>query len=170
MLRPAVAILLALATTGAIGLAAPPAAAAPPDVSTAGLVLIDELANGDARSDSNSFVELRNWGDTLVDLTGWRLYRCSGQGLRSNVGRTEGDLSGIVLAPGGIVTVSRVGMPGDRHITQPFALEGFGLYLESPGAVLADRVGVFPNEPWPTQSECSPGGGNLPNVLNFSHD
>ena len=133
-------------------------------------MLIDELANGDAGSDSNSFVELRNWGDQPVDLTGWRLYRCSGQGLRNNVGRTESDLSGVILPPRGVVTISRIGMPGALHVTQPFDLKGFGLYLESPGGVLADRIGVYPNEPWPTESECTPDGGNLPNVLDFSRD
>lgn len=169
MLRP----LLAAVTAGlvlATSAIAAPASAAPPEAGHEGLVLIDELANGDARSDSNSFAELRNWGDEPVDLTGWRLFRCSGQGLRSNVGRQEGDLTGVVLPPGGVVTISRVGLPGRTHFTQPFALEGFGLYLESPGGRLADLVGVYPNEPWPTDSECTPATGNLPNVLDFSRD
>jgi len=170
VLRPAVAALTSLVIVVALGTAAQPAAALQPEVTTAGLVLIDELANGDAESDSNSFVELRNWGDEPVDLTGWRLYRCSEQGLRSNVGRTESDLTGVILPPRGVVTISRIGMPGRLHVTQPFALEGFGLYLESPGGVLADRIGVYPNNPWPTESECTPEAGNLPNVLDFSRD
>ncbi|MEO8261623.1 MAG: lamin tail domain-containing protein [Pseudolysinimonas sp.] len=174
MLRPAVAALTSLVIVIALviggGLAAQPAAALQPDVTTAGLVLIDELANGDAESDSNSFVELRNWGDEAVDLTGWRLFRCSAQGLRSNVGRPESDLTGVILPPRGVITISRIGMPGRLHVTQPFALGGFGMYLESPDGVLADRIGVYPNEPWPTESECTPEGGNLPNVLDFSRD
>lgn len=170
MLRPAVVALCSVVTLAVGGLAAPPASALQPDVPRTGLVLIDELANGDAGSDANSFAELRNWGDAPVDLTGWRLYRCSGQGLRSNVGRTESDLTGVILPPNGVVTISRIGMPGRLHVTQPFALEGFGLYLEAPGGVLADRVGVYPNEPWPTQSECTGGDGNLPNVLDFSRN
>ncbi|MDO7883295.1 lamin tail domain-containing protein [Salinibacterium soli] len=130
-------------------------------------ILINELANGGPRSDSDSFFELRNWGDEPVDLTGWQVFRCSAQGLRSNVGRTEGDLAGIVLQPGEIVTVSRVGMPGRLHITEAFALTGFGLYLEDPDDRLADAVGVYPNEPWMTESECTV-GRNLPNRLDFA--
>ena len=36
--------------------------------------------------------------------------------------------------------------------------------------MLADAVGVYPNEPWPVQSECTPPGGNLPNVLDFARN
>lgn len=72
-----------------------------------------------------------------------------------------------MLPPGGIVTVSRVGMPGDLHVTQEFAATGFGLYLEDPDDRPVDLVGVYPNEPWMTQSECS-GARNLPNRLDFA--
>lgn len=130
-------------------------------------IVINELANGGPASDSDSFFELRNASDAAVDLTGWHVYRCSDQGLRANTGRPETDLTGVVLAPGEILTVSRIGMPGDAHVTQPFGIGGFGLYLEAPDARLVDAVGVYPNEPWPTQSECTV-GGNLPNVLDFA--
>ena len=61
-------------------------------------VLINELANGGPESDSDGFFELRNWGDEAIDLTGWHVFRCSWQGLRSNVGRPETDLRGVILA------------------------------------------------------------------------
>ena len=134
-----------------------------------GLVLINELANGGSRSDSDTFFELRNWGASAVDLAGWQVFRCSAQGLRSNVGRPEGDLAGIVLEPGQIFTVSKIGMPGDAHMSSPFMTGGFGLYLENPADELVDAVGVYPNEPWPTQSECTL-GANLPNSLAFALD
>ena len=134
---------------------------------SSGLVLINELSNGGVGSDADTFFELRNWDDHAVDLSGWQVFRCSAQGLRSNVSRTEGDLTGIVLEPGAIVTVSRVGMAGDLHTGSPYDTSGFGLYLEAPDDSLADRVGVYPNLPWPTQSECS-GERNLPNSLNFA--
>ena len=165
MLRPAVVVLLAVAVTVGVGVTAVPAAAATPEASTSGLVLIDELANGDPESVTNSFAELRNWGHNAVDLTGWRLYRCNERGLRNNVDRIESDLAGIVLEPGEVLTLGTNGVPGALHIAQPFPLGGFGLYLEAPGGVLADRVGVFPNQPWPMLSECTPPGGNLPNML-----
>lgn len=160
MFRLPIAVLLA-ATSAIGGVVAPVAAAHPPTV------LINELANGGVDSDSDSFFELRNVGDEPVDLTGWRVFRCSWQGLRANVGRPEADLTGVVLRPGEIFTVSRTGMPGDAHFTQPYALTGFGLYLEGPDAALVDAVGVYPNEPWPTQSECTL-GENLTNGLDFA--
>ena len=132
-----------------------------------GLVLINELTNGGVASDSDTFFELRNFDDHAIDLTGWQVFRCSAQGLRGNVGRPEGDLTGVVLEPGEIVTVSRVGMAGDLHTTMPYDTSGFGLYLEAPDDSLVDRVGVYPNNPWPTQSECS-GDRNLPNSLSYA--
>ncbi len=98
------------------------------------------------------------------------MFRCSWQGLRSNVGRPETDLRGVILQPGEIYTVSKIGMPGDAHVTQPFSTNGFGLYLEGPDGQRVDAIGVYPNEPWPTQSECTiPRGiGNLTNSLDFA--
>lgn len=127
-------------------------------------ILINELSNGGPGSDDDSFFELRNWGDTTVDLSDWHIFRCSWQGLRSNDGRPEAELGGVTLRPGEIYTVSKIGMPGDAHLTQPLASTGFGLYLENPAGELVDAVGVYPNEPWPTTSECTL-GQNLPNVL-----
>jgi len=132
-------------------------------------ILINELSNGTSESDNNGFIELRNWGTVPVSLSGWNLYRCSSQGLRSNYSRPEADFGGRTLAPGETFTISAVGMPGDVHVTQPYALGGFGAILEAPDHVVADAVGVFPNEPWPTESECT-SGENLPNVLNFAAD
>jgi hypothetical protein len=165
VLRAACAALVVVATVavGVVGTPAPAHAA-----SRSGTVLINELVNGGPRSDSDSFAELRNWGEAAVDLTGWALYRCNSLGLRANMSREESPLSGIVLEPGQIFTISKIGMPGDAHISSPYDLGGFGLYLEAPGKELADAVGVYPNEPWPTQSECSPAGTNLPNVLDFA--
>ncbi|TBN56050.1 hypothetical protein EYE40_00795 [Glaciihabitans arcticus] len=132
-----------------------------------GTVLINEIANGGQRSDSDSFFELRNWGDDAVDLTGWSVYRCSAMGLRANTGRTEGELAGVILKPGEIFTFSKVGMAGDQHTTQPFSSEGVGLWLENPEGERVDAVAVYPNEPWQTQTECT-FGRNLPNSLDFS--
>ncbi len=170
MLRAAASVVIALTVGSGLVVSAPPAVALPPSAGVASHVLINEAANGDSESDANTFAELRNWGDAPADLTGWRLYRCSMQGLRSNVGRPEADLTGVILPPGALFTISRVGMPGQLHVTDPLDLPGFGLYLEAPDGTLVDRIGVYPNEPWPTQSECTPPEGNLPNVLDFARN
>ena len=171
--RATVGVLLAATIVILSPLTALPAAAVTPDTPPGGpsvlinTVLINEVANGGPESDSDGFFELRNWGDQPVDLTGWHVFRCSRQGLRSNVGRPETDLRGVILQPGEIYTVSKIGMPGDAHVTQPFSTSGFGLYLESPTGERVDAVGVYPNEPWPTQSECTV-GSNLTNSLDFA--
>lgn len=166
MPRLAAAALVALIAASVLGVAAPASAELPkPHPGAAASVVIAEVANGDATSADHSFVELHNLGDQAVDLTGWKLYRCSEIGLRRNAGNTEGDLHGRVLQPGGILTISRIGMPGDLHTTSAFAEGGFGLYLEDPHGDPVDMVGVYPNEPWPTRSECTPAGGNLTNAL-----
>lgn len=168
MLRAFLAVLIAAVLVGAGG-ALPASADLPkPSYDATPTVLLNEAANGGPRFDADSFFELRNWGDEAVDLTGWEVYRCTAKGLRSNVGRLEGDLTGIVLDPGEIVTVSRIGLAGQEHISVGFDLSGFGLFLEAPDDTPVDMLGVYPNEPWPTQSECTPPGGNLPNVLDFA--
>ncbi|PZQ89856.1 MAG: hypothetical protein DI534_08800 [Leifsonia xyli] len=154
------------ATLLALAAAEPASATLPkPDPNAPATVLVNEVANGDAASASDVFFELRNWGEEAVDLTGWELYRCSEMGLRRNTGSTEGDLTGRVLRPGQVLTISRIGMPGDVHITSSLPNGGFGLYLENPQGEPVDMVGIYPNEPWPTRSECTPPGGNLPNTL-----
>ncbi|WP_309713017.1 lamin tail domain-containing protein [Pseudolysinimonas sp.] len=170
MLRLCVALLAVVLTVGGGVVAATPAAATlpKPNPDAVPTVLINEVASASAGSDADSFFELRNWGDQAVDLTGWEVFRCNLDGLRSNAGRSEGDLTGIVIAPGEIVTVSRVGMPGDARFLVGFDVTGFGLYVEDPDDRPVDLVAVFPNEPFMMDTECSPSGGNLPNVLDFA--
>ncbi len=170
MLRLCIAALTVLViAAGGIAVAPPAEAALPkPDPDATPTILFDEVASASARSDADSFYELRNWGDATVDLTGWEVYRCTFEGLRTNAGRLEGDLTGLTLRPGETLTVSRVGLPGDAHFTVGFDVTGFGLYLEDPDDRPVDLVGVFPNEPFPMTTECTPDGGNLPNVLDFA--
>ncbi len=172
MLRPVVAAVSAvIVVAGLLGSAGPAAAGLPkPAPGIEHTVLLNEFSNGDAVSDTNTFVELRNWGDKAVDLTGWHLYRCSPEGVRSNVGRPVARISGVVLEPSQILTLSSVGLPGDVPFVSPFEIGGFGLFLEGPGEQPIDLAGVFPNEPSPVESECTPRGGNLPNVLDFAQN
>ncbi|TPW73625.1 lamin tail domain-containing protein [Schumannella sp. 10F1B-5-1] len=132
-------------------------------------VLLNELSNGSSRSSADGFVELRNWGASTVKLDGWKLYRCSVGGLRANDGAVEADLRGQTLEPGQILTISRIGLPGALHISQSYPRSGFGLWLEDPQGRVADRVGVYPNRPWMTTSECT-GERNLPSTLDWSTD
>ena len=132
---------------------------APASVSSDGRIVISEVAAGSSRSDADSFFELRNIDDHAIDLTGWQVFRCSAQGLRSNYSRPESDLSGVVLEPGAIVTVARVGVDlGGRRIIKKknheYEATGVGLILEiNAGAIAVYRVG-YPTERTPTVAEC----------------
>lgn len=137
--------------------------------SSKGRVLINEVSNGGSRSAPESFFELKNWGPSPVDLSEWHVYRCNELGLRSNVDHQEIMLTGVVLGPGEIVTVSTTGPRGDAHLAEAFPEKGFGLFLEDRDGAIADRVGVYSNEPWPTQSECT-AGRNLSNSLASAFD
>ena len=172
MHRPILAVLTVVVVLGGGLVVADPAAAAlpKPDPAAAPTVLINELTNGGSRSDADVFFELRNWGDEPVDLTGWEVYACNHKALRAKVGLALGDLTGVVLEPGELFTVSRVGLAGDDHVTSTFDLTGFGLYLEDADDAPVDLVGVYPDEPWPTRGECTPLGGNLPDTLAFAQD
>jgi hypothetical protein len=139
-----------------------------------GRVVISEVAAGSSRSDADSFFELRNLDDHAVDLTGWQVFRCSAQGLRSNTSRPESDLSGIVLEPGAIAVVTRIGVElggaqPDGIFTQPYSPNGFGLILTDAEGATADAIAVYPSEPTPTESECSE-RGTVPASLAFALD
>lgn len=157
------------ALIAALVVAAPaaPASAAPLPFDGPSPVLINEVANGGSESDADTFIELRNVSDAPVDLTGWTVFRCTDHGTRVNTGRPEGETTGVVLAPGDTFTISRIGMPGDAHVSDPLPIDGVGVVLIAPGERIADRLGIYPNAPWMMRSECS-GQENLPNRLDFS--
>lgn len=176
----ALALALAILTLSAGGVSTTASAraleppTAPVSVSSEGRIVISEVAAGSSRSDADSFFELRNIDDHAIDLTGWQVFRCSAQGLRSNFSRPESDLSGVVLEPGEIAVVARVGVElgeaqPDGLFTQQYAPNGFGLILTDASGETADAIAVYPTEPWPTESECSE-NGNVPASLAFALD
>jgi len=170
VLRPPIAIAVSLAVVAALlTVPALPASAAPTELDGPSPVLIWEVANGGARSESDTFIELRNVSDAPVDLGDWAVFRCTEHGTRVNTGRPEVDLSGVVLAAGDTFTISKIGMPGDAHVSDPLPSAGFGVVLVAPGDRIADRLGVYPNAPWMMRSECS-GDENLPNRLDHARD
>lgn len=146
---------------------------APEPLRDADTVLLSEFANGGARSEADSFFELRNYGDEPVDLTGWNVYRCNEHGLRRGAANPELDLHGVVLEPGQTFTVARIGaalaggVAADASISNALPAAGFGLDLVDADGRRVDAVGVFPNAPWPMLSECT-NGRNLPNVLDYA--
>ncbi|HEY4153489.1 MAG TPA: lamin tail domain-containing protein, partial [Pseudolysinimonas sp.] len=171
MLRLTLTVLsvLAIAIPGLVATDSVAASVPMVDPVTSG-VLLNEFSNGDAAYDGDSFVELRNWGTTSVDLTGWHVFTCSPLGLRAGIGDYLGQLDGVVLKPGQLFTIATANLAADSHFNKAFGLTGFGLYLEGPQQQLVDGVGVFPNQPWVTESDCTVGGKNLPNTLDFARN
>lgn len=132
-------------------------------------VVFNELAAASSLSPADSFFEVRNTSDATVDLSGWTVYRCDGRGLRVGLGIPDVQFDDVALAPGEIYTAAhmsarRAADAADSRFSSVFAPEGFGLVLVAPNGVTVDSVAVYPNEPWPTQSECGR-APNLPVVL-----
>ncbi|WP_396642712.1 lamin tail domain-containing protein [Microbacterium sp.] len=172
----AFALAILTVTTGMVAPAASAeeAPTAPASASSEGRIVISEVAAGSSRSDADSFFELQNIDDHAVDLTGWQVFRCSAQGLRANFSRPESELRGVVLEPGEIAVVARIGVETggvqpDGLFTQQYAPSGFGLILADASGATADAIGVYPTQPWPTESECSE-NGNVPASLAFALD
>ena len=132
-------------------------------------VIISEIASGWGDRTEASYVELRNVSDEPFDLTGWNLYRCSDEGLRSKRGAPDSEFSGVVLAPGQTYLIARAGespagVQPDDVMSAPFAPGGYGYVLEDPQQRIADSVAVYPTTPWMMQSECDP-RGSLPDIV-----
>ena len=61
--------------------AASPLALAAPAANGAGSgVVVSELANGGPGGYHDNFIEIANWGDEPVNVTGWQLFRCTATG------------------------------------------------------------------------------------------
>ena len=169
---PVLALTLALAVVVGPIVAADPARSAVAERLVPSPVLITEVAPGLLDRAGASFVELRNVSTESVDLTGWRLYRCDGDGLRAKRGTPDSDFTGVVLEPGEHHLIARAGeRPGgatpDEVFSSSLDREGFGYVLEDPDERVADAVAVYSTTPWMTRSECDP-SGSLPNILDVA--
>ncbi|MDI6941913.1 lamin tail domain-containing protein [Microbacterium barkeri] len=156
---------LAAALVPACATPAPSGAVAAP---TDGDIVIDEVGAGTPDDPAASFFELRNLSPHAVDLSGWRVHRCTGDGTRLAEADHEVDLAGVVLEPGERITVG-TGVDADVAMRGPFSSEGYGLVLEDARRRAVDAFAAYPSEPWPTQSECS-AAGNVPDALGAALD
>lgn len=121
------------------------------EVASTGTVTIDEVSPAGVRGRASGFFELANPGDRPVDLTGYAVFRCDEEGLRTRPTDPEADLAGIILAAG-----ERRAFPTPR-----LAERGYGLIVIAPSGATADAVAVYTDDPGPTTSECA-GGVELP--------
>lgn len=163
-------VALALAVLFAAGslVFAPPATAdaAPAERQT---VVLNEFAVAGSVSSADNFFELRNVTSSPIDLTGWSVFRCDERGLRAKIGRPEVSLEGVVLAAGEIFLATQMSArievdKVDARFSEVYSQSGVGLVLVDPDGTTVDAVAMYPNTPWPTQSECAP-TPNLPASL-----
>ena len=68
-------VVIALPMVAAVAPAKADSAAQP-----GGQVGIREIANGGPGGYHDNFIEIANWGDQPMDVTGWELFRCTGTG------------------------------------------------------------------------------------------
>lgn len=147
---------------------APPAGADAASTERATIV-VNEIGIASSVSHADSFFELRNATAAPIDLTGWSVYRCDERGLRAKIGRPEVSLDGVVLSPGEIFLAAQMSAgiaptEVDARFSQVYAQSGVGLVLVDADGTTVDAVAMYPNLPWPTQSECAP-TPNLPATL-----
>ncbi|MEO7898008.1 MAG: lamin tail domain-containing protein, partial [Pseudolysinimonas sp.] len=133
----------------------------------AGDIVISELAGAGPAGDGDDFVELRNDGDTAVDLGGWTLDRCTASGRLRPAGRELVVPAGTELRPGATWLAAGPGYapdgasaPDGRYDTSLADVE-FGVLLRDGDGRLADRVAVSQYD----DSACQGEGSKLPAIL-----
>ncbi|HIY65290.1 MAG TPA: lamin tail domain-containing protein, partial [Candidatus Agrococcus pullicola] len=129
---------------------------------------ITEVTNGGTAGNGDNFVELANTGTSPIDLTGWQLFRCSGDG-RVHGGLRQFDFPAATLEPGATFLAIRAGQssiePALADITYSTSFNadtGFGVMIVDEEGVVRDSVGVFSR----VDSACTL-GTPLPNDLDF---
>ncbi len=99
-----------------------------------------------AGSIQRNWIELANYGDRPVDISGWTARRCEADGQRAT------DLqftvpAGTTLKPGSTYLAARIGTPAatDAEITYEVALDllGTGVWIEDARGELVDSVGIY---------------------------
>lgn len=138
-------------------------------------VLISELTNGGPAGSRDNFIEMGNFGEQSVDVSGWELYRCTRTGRRFGGTLLVTVPQGTVLEPGDVFVAAQKsvtlpdGVANARYSTS-LANAGFGGVIEDADGNIMDAVGVYEtdntHEP-PTDSPCTQGDA-LPNRLDYA--
>ena len=115
-----------------------PAKAAEAAAQPGGQVVISEIANGGPGGYHDNFIEIANWGDEPVDVTGWQLFRCTGSG--SVASGPQNELDGTIGA-GETWLFARKHDQSTLADADVKARYGTSLANESYGALLRDNSG-----------------------------
>ena len=184
MLNPSIrrsgAVFAAAGVAAALVLAAAaPAAAAPAplryDIEPGSPVLISEIANGGQRDgdtqasrlSARNFIEITNYGDAPVDITGYRIYRCGGTG--ASYGPQAIAAEGTVLQPGEQYTTAGEGSGYDVDNIHSTNLAGYnyGAILEDASGQRVDAIGFYHED---VNNDCDVEGEWLQDALQHRLD
>ncbi len=122
-------------------------------------IRISELANGNATSDANQYVELTNYGTSDVDVSGWRLFRC-GENSTSYV-QHRGLPAGTTIPAGGSFLFAHASAQLGNDVTPNATYttgmhwRDYGAMVVTPDEAIVDRVGVYADR----NSICNAGTG-----------
>lgn len=128
-------------------------------------VRIDELAAAGPGGHGDDFVELRNAGESAVDLAGWRLYRCVATGAVNSESLQHTFATGDRLAAGQRMVVGGPSFTGaaDVQIAVSMADLVSGALLVAADGRRVDGVGVSSRE----DTACQSGRTKQPGVLDY---
>ena len=128
-------------------------------------VLISEIAAGGAgatsqanRNAHQNFIEITNYGNSPVDIGGWRIYRCGQTG--GGYGPQAVVSAGTVLQPGDQYTAAAEGSSysdADAHYGTNLHAFGFGAFLQDDTGQTRDAIGFYHAD---IHTECADVDGN----------
>ena len=75
-----------------------------PSFTHRGEIFINEIASGSSHHAGDDFIELRNYGQQPVDISGWQLYKCSTTGIILDSYLQTTIEAGTILEPGEMFT------------------------------------------------------------------
>ncbi len=152
MFRGRALLAAGIAATVTLGAALPAAAALPMryDIEPGSPVLISEIANGGPgatsqanRDSAKNFIEITNYGNQPVDISGWKIYRCGQTG--GGYGPQAVVADGTVLQPGEQYVTAREGSgyEADSYYDTSLHAFGFGAFLEDATGQWRDAIGFY---------------------------
>lgn len=114
-----------------------------------GPLRFSEIVGAGPAGGADEFVELGNYGESPIDLSGYSLTRCEGTG-KGNAGTQVADLGAVILAPGETYLAVDDSAPSAlraladaEYATGMNEVDGYGMYLRDPEGRVVDKVGVY---------------------------
>ncbi|QOR72201.1 lamin tail domain-containing protein [Ruania alkalisoli] len=113
-----------------------------------------EFTNGSVGGSADQYIEITNYGQAAVDMSGYQLFRCGGNGTQYlQVGALP---TGSVLDPGESYLAARSGgaYAAEADVTYGTSMHwlDFGVMLLTGGDEIVDSVGVYDNRNSPCTS------------------